>query len=378
MKIAIVHDYLVQAGGAERVVEVFHENFPEAPIYTSVYNKSTTWPSFSSMDVRTSFIQKISRNPKITKALIPLYPLAFEQFDFSNYDVVLSSTTAFAKGVITGPKTCHICYCNTPTRFIWRYHDYIAHENFNIISRMFLPPILSYLRIWDFAVAQRVDYFIAGSYNAAKRIKKYYRRESDVIHSPLDTSLFEISSDVEDYYLIVSRLNAYKRIDIAINAFNELGLPLKIIGDGPDLQRLKKMAKPNIQFLGRVSDDELREHYARCQAFILPGEEDYGLTPLEAQASGRPVIAYRAGGALETVVDGITGVFFNEQSAQSLIQAIETLDINQFEPQIIRKHAIDFDKEIFKDKIRAYIEQKYQQYITEISNREGGWNVPTW
>lgn len=376
-KVALVHDYLVDNGGAERVVEVFQELFPDAPLYTSVYDPPTTLASFATKDVRTSFLQKLNPGKKRYKWLLPLFPYAFESFDLNGFDMVLSSTTAFAKGVITGPKTCHFCYINTPSRFAWRYQDYIAQENFQGPKKWTLDAIMPFLRNWDYTAAQRVDYFIAGSHNCRQRVEKFYRREATVIHSPIDASRFEPAAAHSDYFLIVSRLAPYKRIDLAVSAAAKLGKPLKVVGTGVDLERLKRLAGPQTEFLGRVDDAELHHLYRDCLAFILPGEEDFGLTPLEAAASGRPTIAYRAGGARETIVEGETGLFFDEQSADSLAAAMASFDTDQFKTARLRQWAEGFDKEIFKAKLTNFMEVKYAEYQAKLKwERSESPNLP--
>jgi glycosyltransferase involved in cell wall biosynthesis len=362
LKVALVHDYLNQPGGAERVVEVFAEMFPGAPIYTSVYDPAAMPDTWKTLDVRTSFMQRISPRMKFARALVPLYPAAFELFDLSGYDLVLSSTTTFAKAVVTRPETCHICYCNNPTRFLWMYHDYLRHESLPIGVRNLLPFVAAPLRVWDFAAAQRPDYFVAGSHNAARRIAKYYRRDSDVVQPPIDASEFAISQEIGDFYLVVSRLQAYKRIDLAIDACNRLHLPLHIIGDGPDARRLRGIAGPTTHFFGRVADAVVREEFARCRALIFTGEEDFGLTPLEAQASGRPVIAFQRGGALETVKDGLTGVFFGEQTVDALASTLTSFDPASLDPALIRAHALQFDKPAFKQKLYQVISLRYAEH----------------
>lgn len=369
LRVALVHDYLNQAGGAEKVVEVFAEMFPGAPVYTSVYDRDTMPDIWKTLDVRTSFMQRISPKMKYAKAMLPFYPTAFELFDFSEYDLVLSSTTTFAKAVLTRPDTCHICYCNNPTRLLWMYHEYLRFERLPPGARGLLPIITSPLRVWDFAAAQRPDYFVAGSYNAARRIAKYYRRESDVVQPPIDASLFCPSDRHDDYFLVVSRLQAYKRIDLAVDACNRLGLPLLVIGTGPDEARLRRLAGPTVRFLGRASDADVRSAFARCRALIFPGEEDFGLTPLEAQASGRPVVAYARGGALETVRAGETGVLFPEQTVESLTQALATFREDDFDSQFLRRHALKFDKHAFKSKMFGVIEHRYDEYKESLAAR---------
>lgn len=361
LRVALVHDYLNQPGGAEKVVEVFAEMFPGAPVYTSVYDRDRMPDVWRNLDIRTSFMQRISPRLRVAQALIPLYAPAFELFDLRQFDLVLSSTTAFAKGVVTRPETCHICYCNNPTRFFWMYHDYFEHRPLPRAIRAALPWVISPLRVWDFAAAQRVDYFVAGSQNAARRIAKYYRRPSDVVQSPIDATLFQPSDEIGEYFLVAARLQAYKRIDLAVDACTKLGLPLHVIGDGPDRARLGRLAGPSVRFLGRVSDDELRRHMAGCRAYILPGEEDFGLAPLEAQACGRPVIAFAAGGALETVKEGKTGVFFREQTVDALIDVLQRFQ-DGYDAKKVRSHALQFDKPVFKQRMFEVLARRYEEH----------------
>jgi glycosyltransferase involved in cell wall biosynthesis len=355
MKVAIVHDYLVQRGGAERVVEVFHEMYPEAPIYTSVYNPATTWPSFRTMDVRPSFMQRITRSNAISRALLPLYPAAFASLDLRGYDLILSSTTAFAKGVRVLQGVPHVCFCHAVTRFLWDADAYFIQQSSSPPVRAGVTALAACLRPWDYAAAQRVTQFIANSANTAGRIGRHYHREAIVCHSPIDAARFTPSAHVAEYFFIAARLNAYKRIDLAVRACTQLGLPLYIAGDGPDRRRLESLAGPTIRFLGRISDDELRHNYAACRAFIVPGEEDFGLTPLEAMASGRPVIAYAAGGALETVMEGVTGTFFHTPTVEALSDTLARFDAAHYDPWVLRAHAMSFDKERFKEHLGAVV-----------------------
>lgn len=357
MKIAIVHDYLHQFGGAERCVEIFHELFPEAPIYTSIYNQTNFPGSFQKMDIRTSFMQKIPFIFKNFRLFFALYPLAFLSFKLSEYDVIFSSSSAYAKGICKPKKAIHVCYCYNPMRFVWQFSDYVKKEKFSRILNILLSILLFPLKYWDLNNSKRVDHFIAISNTVAQRIKQTYNRESVVIYPPIDTKLYTISNFDGDYHLIISRLVSYKRIDIAVEAFSRSGLPLIIAGDGPAAALLKKKAGSNIKFLGRVSDDRIKKLYSECRAFILPGEEDFGMTPLEAAASGRPTIAFGKGGARETVVDGITGILFDEQSPECLMKAIEKSGKMDFNKKILRAHAEKFDKEIFKDKIRRFFNE---------------------
>lgn len=363
MNIALVHDWLTNMGGAERVVINFRELYKDAPIYTTLYNPDKLDNELKNIDVRTSFLQKTKNLRRGHQRLLPFMPMAFESFDLNEYDIVLSSSSSCAKGVITNPNTMHVCYCHTPMRYAWEYYYEYANEwGLSKIKGKLLKYVMNYIRMWDKVSADRVDYFIANSENVAKRIWKQYRRESVVIHPPVRCNLFNISDVDEDYFLIVSRLVPYKRIDLAVQAFNELGLPLIIIGEGKDLDRLKAMAKDNIKFLGRQSDDVIKEYYSKCRAFVFPGEEDFGITPLEAQASGRPVIAYGKGGALETVIDGTTGLFFEEQKLDSVINSIRKFEKVKFNKDIIRNHAKEFDEEVFKKKISCYIDNIYYEF----------------
>ena len=356
MKVAIVHDWLVSLGGGERVVEALHELFPDAPVYTTVYNKNRLPESFCKLNIITSFLQYIPFAKVKHQVFLPLMPLAFESFDLSEFDLVISSSSSCAKGVITGTNTVHICYCHTPMRYAWDfYHEYIRDGN--NLKRVLISLLMKNIRIWDRISADRVDYFVANSRNVARRIQKHYKRDSYVIYPPVDVEKYYLENKQKDFYLIVSRLIPYKRIDLAIKAFNELELPLKIIGSGIEYKRLKKLAKTNIEFLGTLQDDEVGEYYSNCRAFIFPGEEDFGITPLEAQASGVPVIAYGKGGALETVIDGKTGLLFLEQTTDSLIEKIKQIESGySFDRLFIREHALKFSKKIFQQSILDFIE----------------------
>lgn len=276
------------------------------------------------------------------------------------YDLVLSSSSSFAKGVITPPETCHVCYCHTPSRFAWRQHEYLSQSRRARLLSPLLLGMLGRLRSWDYESAQRPDYFIANSHNVARRIRKYYRRETAaVIPPPVETSKYAPVSpqEVGAHFLVVSRLVGYKRIDLAIDACNRLHLPLRVVGIGPDLAGLQRKAGPTVQFLGRLSDGEVAAQYARCRALIFPGEEDFGLTPIECMASGRPVVAYGAGGALETVVDGDTGVLFCEQTADSLAAALDTVARLPFSPAALQAHAAGFDLTVFHDRMRRFLDE---------------------
>jgi glycosyltransferase involved in cell wall biosynthesis len=363
MRVALVHDYLNQMGGAERVLMAFHEIFPTAPIYTSIYDPQRVDPAFQQMDIRTSFMQKLPFVKKHHQPFLPFYPFAMETLDLRDYDLVLSSSSAFAKGIITKPHTMHICYCHTPMRWCWNYEEYVEREHLGKMTRSVLPFLITGLRVWDQTTAMRVDHFIANSPIVAERIHKYYRRGAVVIPPPVEVQRFPFDPLVEpaDYFLIVSRLIPYKRIDLAIEACNRLQQPLVIIGGGRDEERLRKLAGPTIRFMGRLSDQEVLHYYTHCRALLFPGEEDFGITPLEAQASGRPVIAYGAGGALASIVDGVTGVFFREQTVESLSEALATFNEQHFNPHIIRNHALEFDMPRFHRRILQFVNAKLNE-----------------
>ena len=361
MKLALVHDYLNQFGGAERVVAAFHELYRDAPVYTSIYDQARLPEIFRQMDIQASFMQKIPLVFPFFKLFFSVYPLAFESFDLSGYDVILSSSSAYAKGVKKDRDQLHICYCHTPMRFVWRYDDYVKREAFPAWAKLVLPFLLDPVKGWDLANSKRVDYFIANSRTVAERIRQIYGRESVIINPPVETGLFQPSGVDGDHFLVLSRLNAYKRLDIVVDAFNRLDLPLKIIGDGPMMKQLQQAARPNIEFLGRQPDGVIAEQLARCRALIFPGEEDFGIVPLEAMATGRPVIAFRAGGALETVVDGKTGLFFDRQEPNAIVEAVNRFNFLCFDKQLIRAHALKFDKTVFEQKIGAFVKEKYEE-----------------
>ncbi len=375
MKVALVHDYLNQMGGAERVVLALHELFPEAPLYTSIYDPKRVDPAFQKIDIRTSFMQKFPFIMKHHQPYLPFYPFAMENLDLRGYDLVLSSSSAFGKGIIVRPETLHICYCHTPMRWCWNYREYVEREQLGGLARRLLPFIITWLRVWDQASAQRVDHFIANSPVVAERIQKYYRRESVVIPPPVEVErfLFDPAAQAGEYFLSLGRLAPYKRVDLAIQACNRLQLPLVVIGSGRDEKQLRAMAGPTIRFLGRLSDAEVLRYIAHCRAFIFPGEEDFGITPLEVQACGRPVIAYGAGGALASVIDGVTGTFFKEQTVESLAAALAAFDPGRYNAQTIRNHALDFDKPLFQRRILQFIEAKMGATRVQVQ----GWNAPS-
>lgn len=359
LRVAIVHDWLNQMGGAEQVLEALHQLYAEAPIYTSMYAPELMPEAYRSWKIHTSFMQRLPGVTRHHQAFLPLYPLAFESFDLSAYDLVISNSSAFCHGVLSRPDACHINYCLTPPRFLWNLPQYLERERVGRWARLFLPLLVHYLRLWDTQAAQRVDHFLGISQAVVARIGKYYRREATLLYPPVDTSRFQRCAEPEDYFLVVSRLIPYKRVDIAVQAFNSLGLPLLIVGDGRDRRALEAVARDNVRFLGRLPQDRVAELVARCRALIFPGEEDFGLVPLEAQAAGRPVIAYAAGGALETVIPGVSGELFSPQTPQALAEAIVHLDESSFDPQLLQRHAQRFDRSVFLSEFARFVEAKF-------------------
>ncbi|MEK7548668.1 MAG: glycosyltransferase [Patescibacteria group bacterium] len=363
MKIALVHDHLNSYGGGERVLEYLSQIWPEAPIYCLTYDPKNMPASFHSKDIRPSWLNRLPGMPKFFKWYLPLMPKAIESFDFSDFDVVLSDTSSFAKGVITHSTTKHICYLFTPTRYLTSDRvKYLKDAPIPRLIKPLMPLILGYLGRWDRKAAHRPDYLIAISRYIAQRSRRFYQRDPDqIIWPPVDSSFFRPSNTLGDYFLVVCRQEPYKRTDLAILAANQLGLKLKVVGRGRLVEEYKKIAGPTVEFVGFVSDKELAKLYSHCLAFIFPPEEDAGMTPLEAMASGRPVIAYGAGGALESVVDGVTGLFFAHQTVRSLVGALRSFDPGQYDSKKIRAHALRFDKKIFQSKIRRVVEEQINQ-----------------
>lgn len=356
-KIVLAHDHLFQIGGAEKVLAVLVNIFRAAPVYTLINNSSVSKKILPQEIIRTSYLQKIPNISAVFKYFLVLMPQAWQKIDLSDFDIIISSSSAFVKGVSHGGNTKHICYCHAPTRYLWdEKEEYIGNLPEGKFLKKLLPRVLEKLQNWDFDKAQKVDYFIANSNYIANKIKKHYKRKSVVIYPPIKTDDFSISNEVEDYYLIVSRLRPYKKVDLAITAFNNLKLPLKIIGSGSEYRRLKKMAHSNIEFLGELSDDKRNFYLSRCRAFIYPQIEDFGISALEAMASGRPVIAYRHGGALETITDGLSGTFFDEQTWESLAHKVLRFNPELYQPEQIREHVKKFDEAVFKKNILDFVD----------------------
>jgi len=360
--IALVHDWLVTLAGAEKVLEAFYELY-KAPIYTLVVDKDKLKNSvFKDADIHTSFIQSFPMGKKKYRLYLPFFPLAIEQFDLSDYDVIISSSHAVAKGVLTRPGQVHICYCHTPVRYAWDlYFSYMKESGLESgLKGIIAKFILHYIRIWDVSTVNRVDYFIANSNYVKRRIWKIYRRDAEVIYPPVDVDRFSVISKKEDFYLTASRLVPYKKIDVIVKAFSLPSLrdrKLIVIGDGPDMKKIKKIASPNVEILGYQPFERLRDYLEKAKAFIFAAEEDFGILPVEAQACGTPVIAYGRGGALETVVDGRTGLYFYRQTPEDVMEAIVKFESmqNSFDPLEIRRHAETFSKDKFKKRFESFI-----------------------
>lgn len=361
MKLALVHDWLNQIGGAEDVLEALARQYPESPIYTSIYAPQTMPKHYRDWEIRTLWTDKLPAIQRRHQMYLPLYPLAWRGLRLSDYDVVLSNKSGFCHGVQFDARALHICYCLAPTRYVWQLDHYLAGEELTPATKALLKPIIALIRRWDYAAAQRVSQFVAISSAIRARIRRYYNREAEVIFPPVDTARFQPAplDAVEDYYLIVSRLAPYKRIDLAVQAANELGFALKIAGSGRDLERLQALAGESVEFLGYVPDGELPRLMARCKALLFPGLEDFGIAPVQAQAAGRPVIAYKGGGALDTVVPTVTGEFFDDATLGSLMSVWRRFDAGAYDPESIRRHALRFDTAVFRERICAYVEQAW-------------------
>lgn len=351
-KVALVHDWLVTEGGAEKVLWQLHLLFPDAPIFTLVYDPACGGGMFEECDVRTTHLQKVPFATKLYKNMLTLMPKAWEALDLSEYDLVISSCSSCCKGVITRPDAVHLCYCHTPTRYIWDfYYTYLRNAGF--VKRLAMPSMIHKMRMWDYQAAQRVDHFVSNSNYIGRRIQKYYRRSSTTIYPPVHINDFEVRQEPDEYYLIVSRFVYYKRIDLAIEACNRLGKKLVVVGSGEEERALKALAGPTISFTGRISDEEMMRYYTGAKAFLFPGEEDFGITPVEAQSAGCPVLAYGKGGALETVVEGKSGLFFEEQTPDSLVDCITRYECGNvtWTRRQIRENSLSFGEDRFRNEI---------------------------
>jgi glycosyltransferase involved in cell wall biosynthesis len=358
-RVALVHDWLTGMRGGEKVLEVLCELFPNATLFTLLHNKDAMSPTIEGMKIRTSFIDRLPFKTNHYRNYLPVMPFAIESMDFSDFDLIISTSHAVAKGAMPRAGAIHICYCHTPMRYVWdQYDEYFGKGRAGFATRIAMKMIAPYLRSWDVNSANRVHHFIANSKNVAERIRRIYGRESEVLHAPVDCSKFRLSTRDDGYYLIVSALVPYKRLELAIDVFNQTGDRLVVVGSGPEEAKLKSISKPNVEFAGWASGGKLADYYANCRALIFPGEEDFGIVPLEAMASGKPVIAYAKGGALETIVDGETGIFFEEQTAEALLAAIRTSQTMTFSPQLIRKHAEKFDRSVFEENLFQLVNAK--------------------
>jgi len=367
VRVALVHDWLTGMRGGERCLAVFAELFPDADLFTLLHVPGSVSAKIERRRIHTSFIQRLPRAAASYRLYLPLFPSAIERFNLDGYDLVISTSHCVAKGVKAPPGAIHLSYIFTPMRYVWDlYGDYFGPDRAGWVTRSLMPFAARYLRRWDVASSRRVNHFVAISSYVADRVRRCYGREADVIHPPVEVDRFQIGEESDGYDLIVSALAPYKRIDLAILAANRLKRPLKIIGTGQDESRLRKLAGPTVEFLGWRSDPDVALAYARCRAVLFPGVEDFGIVPLEAMASGRPVIAFRGGGALETIVplgmtdDPPTGVFFDEQSVEALVEAIQYFEENadRFVPKLLRARAEAFDRPRFKERIASYFQER--------------------
>jgi glycosyltransferase involved in cell wall biosynthesis len=357
MKVAIIHYWLVGMRGGEKVIEALCEMYPQADIFTHVYVPEMVSDRIRQHRVIPTFINSLPRAARMYKTYLPLMPLALEQLDLRGYDLVISSESGPSKGVIPPSDALHVCYCHTPMRYIWNmYHDY--RSGAGRVTRLMMPPLSHYLRMWDVTSAARVDSFVANSATVANRIRRYYGAASVIIHPPVDTNAFSIAapSELGDYYLMAGELVSYKRPDLAVRAFNEMKLKLVVIGGGEMLDEVRRLAGPTVTVMGSQPFDVLKQHYARCKALIFPGEEDFGMVPVEAMASGRPVVAFGRGGAMETVKNGVSGIFFADQSVEAISASVKSLADIEIVPEKIAVHASQFSRDQFFRKMRAHID----------------------
>jgi glycosyltransferase involved in cell wall biosynthesis len=358
MKVALVHYWLLSMRGGEKVIEALCELYPQAVIYTHVYDPGGISDIIRTHKVRTTFIQRFPAAKRLYKKYLPLMPMALEELDLRDYDLVISSEAGPAKGVITRPDSLHVCYCHSPMRYLWDHYP-IYRKHAGPATRLFMSAFSPALRVWDVSTAARVDHFVANSRFVAKRIRKFYRRDATVIHPPVSIERFAVLNRPGDYYLCAGQVVRYKRIDLAVEAFARNGKRLIVAGTGEESAALRNLARPNIEFLGRVTDEQMRSLMQGCRALVFPGEEEFGIVPVEIMACGRPVIAYGAGGILETVIEGKTGVFFREQTVEALTKAVDRFEQEEtrFCAQEIREHAELFATSVFKKKFVAFIEK---------------------
>ena len=355
MRIAVVHDYFTQLGGAEKVAEELYNMLPGADLFATVALPEMMPGTLRDVPIRTSWMQRLPKLNKLYRLYFPLYPFAVSSLDLSSYDLVVSSSSGYVKGVRANLNAIHVCYCHTPMRWVWAFDSYSSRERFGGGVRAVLRALIRGLRRWDEGAARQPDHFVANSQAVANRIKRAYDRYSEVIVPPIAIDRFELSTEQDDYYVVLSRLVPYKRIDLAVAAFTQLGRRLIVIGTGPALDKLQAGAGPTVEFVGRVSDREVERLVSRCRALIFPGDEDFGMAPVEVAAAGRPTIAFRAGGAIETVVEDVTGLFFDEQTTESLVDAVTRFEQKEWSPHVIRKHAEGFSREVFRARFAKFL-----------------------
>ncbi|HRE47308.1 MAG TPA: glycosyltransferase [Aggregatilineales bacterium] len=359
-RLVLVHDWLNQVGGAEDVLTELVSMYPNAPVYTSLYDRQRMPSAWREWTIKTLWMDRLPGIYAHHQRYLPLYPLAFGGLHLHDYEVILSNKSGFCHGVRGGKNTVHVCYCLAPTRYVWQFDAYVEREQLGKATRALLRPIIRALRRWDYAAAQRVTHFLAISTEIQERIQRYYGRSSTILFPPVDTERFA-SANAEgtgDYFLVVSRLIPYKRIDLAVEACSRLGVRLLVAGRGRDQERLAAMAGPTVEFLGYVPDADLPALMAGCKAFLFPGLEDFGITPVQANAAGRPVIAYRGGGTLDTVIPGETGAFFTETTVESLMGAIQHFIPSAYDSETCRTHARRFDRTVFREQLTAFMREK--------------------
>lgn len=361
---ALIHDWLTGMRGGEKCLEILCDLLPESTLFTLLHKAGSVSPAIERLPIRTSFVQRLPFAATKYRHYLPLFPRAIERFDLSGYDLIVSSSHCVAKGVIPPQGALHICYCHTPMRYVWDlFDDYFAVERVGWWKHQLIRRVARSLRRWDVATAGRVHHFIANSHYVQERIRRHYGRHAEVIYPPVDTARFEAVEGNAGYFLIVSALAPYKRVDLAVEAFNRLGARLLVVGTGPEAKRLQALARKNVEFLGWQSDEQLRDFYAGCRALIFPGVEDFGIVPVEAMASGKPVIALGQGGALETVLPNLSGLLFAEQTVDSLTDAVRRFDEGRFSPATIRAHALRFDRDVYRREMRHFIAERREQHF---------------
>lgn len=357
MKVAIVHDYFTQLGGAEKVAGEIYRMLPNSSLFATVAFSNCVPSELAGVPIETSWLQKLPGMEKYYRLYFLLYPFGVSGLDISGYDLVISSSSGYAKGLRADRDAVHVCYCHTPMRWVWNFDNYSSRESFGLGRRALLTMLLRGLKTWDQGASRQPDHFIANSKTVAERIQKVYGRSAVVIHPPIQIDRFRPSSEREDFYLVLARLIPYKRIDLAVRACTELGRNLVVIGEGPGRRALEAIAGPTVRFLGRVSDVDVEYFVSRCRALLFPGEEDFGMVPLEVAAAGRPTIAYHGGGALETIIEHETGIFFNKQIPESLGDAIERFEKETWSTEVLRRHAEGFSISVFQDRFCSFLQR---------------------